>query len=762
MIKQSYSQIICLFASAFLLFSPVCAAAGNWWSDNGSGHKWTTPANWGQNHVPICSEDITIDVQGDSASPVIESGDELCCNAFKFKTGKMQLKSASLQVNGWGGAGSWGGGTAELLLSDSTLDAEGIFYVGNSQTGRMTVKNGSSVRISNTLWIARSENNAPASGHLFIADGTVEVNWLRVDNSQLSTGKINITDGSLTINADQQDLANQLKSEGFIKAYGGHPLAEVEVRLENGKTIIQTQIKTFPSDLNADYVVDLEDFSNLGECWLSDFENDNFSETADLEPSGNITKQDLKQLAISWLSLKSDVEIVIDNNNQLHQISPYLNGTCVNTCFDNDQRWSNGIIPQRISELGAEVLRYPDTAKGGWHWQECPGAPAWRDSWETDPDSFYYFEDKSVCQSEHTMDIDDYRYWCYLLDVEPFITINFQSGWRYNRIQDSLNETLALVQHCKNNNYNIKYWRIGNEPFNMTASELAGIVNMFVPAMKQIDPNIEIIVNTSNHFNTPYSAPRWSEFFELAGDKVDYADLHCYWRWGDKDEPAENLATWENFINDVPITAEHTEWAGEHLTYNEEINNFRSRYSQYGIDVIISEWNAGPLWHRIERSHYQAALIQSEMMMQFIKGDLFMATRWPGSWGAVQGDRAFIDPETLQPRPVLKAMNLFNSILGETLLSSDSGVPAVPCVSAYNEEDNKLFNILLNKTGSRKKILIENSSPVQSAQVQILSAQNGDVWRDSALLNTADSIEKGNSVYYSLPAYSLALCEIQL
>ncbi|AQQ10158.1 Alpha-L-arabinofuranosidase [Sedimentisphaera cyanobacteriorum] len=758
--KQSAGFIF--FISFFFWVLPAGGLADNWWSDSGSGHKWTTPANWGQNSVPICSEDISIDVQAGSASPVTEPGDELCCNAFKFKNGKMQLNSASLQINGWGGAGSWAGGTAELVLSDSTLNAAGKFYIGNSQTGRMIVKNGSSVRIRSTFWIARSENDAQASGHLFIADSAVEVNWLRVDNSQLSSGRINIAGGSLTINADQQNLANQLKAEGFITAYGGHPLAEVQVRLENGKTIIDTSINTFPSDLNADFAVNLEDFSDLGECWLADYDNDNFSETADLEASGSITAQDLKQLAESWLSLKSDVEITLDKDNQLHQISPYLNGTCVNTCYDNDQRWSDGIIPQRISELGAEVLRYPDTAKAGWHWQECPGAPVWRDSWETDPDSFYYFEDKSVCQSEHTMDIDDYRYWCYVLDAEPFITINFQSGWRYNRIQDSLDETLALVQHCKNSSYNIKYWRIGNEPFDMTAQELADIVNMFVPAMKQIDPTIEIIVNTSNHFNTPYSAPRWDEFFELAGHNVDYADLHCYWRWGDKDSPAEDLATWENFINDVPITAEHTQWAGEHLPYNQEINNFRSRYSEYGIDVIISEWNAGPLWNRIERSHYQAALIQSEMMMQFIKGNVFMATRWPGSWAAVQGDRAFIDPDTLQPRPVLKAMKFFNNVLGKMLLESDSSDSALPCISAFSEDESKLFNVLLNKTASEKKVLIENSSPIQSANVKLLKAQDGDVSRDSSSLQTAEILQAANSVYYSLPPYSLALCEIQM
>jgi len=520
-----------------------------------------------------------------------------------------------------------------------------------------------------------------------------------------------------------------------------------------------SELPTILGDINYDFKVNLYDLSKLGQAWLTAYGQTDFNDLYDLDNDNSINEPDLDILTDNWLGDIIEVQIDVNLADIKHQISKYLNGVCINMAMDTDARWDDGTIAAHLIEMGANILRYPDTSEM-YHWQECPGAPVWKDSWETDPCSPYYFADHNICDSNHTMDINDYIYWCGQIGAEPFITVNFQSGWKYDRLDDTLDEALALMQHCKDNNFNVKYWRIGSEPFDLTGAEMASVANLYAPAMRAVDPNIKIICSVANQFHWA----KWQRFFENLDDSnyVDYVDLHTYWRWVDEGSPVEWMATWDNFLNDNPITFVFRNYT-EHLTYIEEIERFRQTYEDYGVDVVMMEWSVGPLWGAVEQSHYQHAMIQCEIMMQYMQANLFMASRWPGSWDTgYRGDRAFIDPYTLKARPVHAAMKLFSDAFEKNFISSTSSHIKIPTISVLSTDGKTLLVYIVNKTADDKPTQINVGTEMVSTEAVSITAPGGDVTRDDYLLQNQAVSHLNQSVYVKSPAYSLTLVTISL
>jgi hypothetical protein len=88
-------------------------------------------------------------------------------------------------------------------------------------------------------------------------------------------------------------------------------------------------------------------------------------------------------------------------------------------------------------------------------------------------------------------------------NAEPIIQIPFNNGWT---LQDNIDRAVAIFNHINtNNNKNIMYWSIGNEPnaeyLNWNTSiAIASYIKAISTALKGINPNIKIMGPELTHY----------------------------------------------------------------------------------------------------------------------------------------------------------------------------------------------------------------------------------------------------------------------
>ena len=310
------------------------------------------------------------------------------------------------------------------------------------------------------------------------------------------------------------------------------------------------------------------------------------------------------------------------------------------------------------------------------------------------------------------MDTDDYIRQCRAVGAEPLIGIDIQSGIRFNRIADSIAEATRWVKYCKDNNYNVKYWYLDNEPYwgsnvgPMTMEEYTGYIKQFVPAMKAVDPNIKIVADWHSLLSEPNYWAQYEYLFEQAHEYNDIIDVHYYWAWG--------YCTWDFWLGDNPMKVR--QWCREcpeqryiGPSFVDEIRGFHEKVKALGCDIKLAslEWNIGPNSWNTRFSRFQHALMQAEMLGQFIEGGLHMATMWPLTWtrGDLAGDfRTVLDQENHKPTPSFHVFKLYSNALGQQLVASQTSQVYIRPVSALSQDGDTLWVYLLNKSSDVKAV----------------------------------------------------------
>jgi alpha-L-arabinofuranosidase len=363
-----------------------------------------------------------------------------------------------------------------------------------------------------------------------------------------------------------------------------------------------------------------------------------------------------------------------------------------------------------LRKLKSGLLRYPggcETSKFHWehpyvHWNE--------DLWDPNVNPNNYPPDSRY------MDTDDYIQRCRAVGVEPMIGVNIQSGKKHDRVAHSINEAVRWVRYCKDRNYNVKYWYLDNEPYYahnsaaMRAREYAGYIKQFVPAMRAVDPDIKVIIGWENKLSVERYWDDWEYIIEEAGAYFDIADVHWYWAWG--------YATWDLWLNENPMTVR--EWCGDcpdqkyyGPSYVEDIKGFYDKIKDvngisYDIKLAALEWNIAPVKDG-RFSQFQHALMQAEMLGQFIEGGLHMACMWPLTWGGdLYGDfRTVLDQQNHKPTPSFYVFKLYSNALGQKFVASATNQAHVRPVGVLSTDGSTLRVYLLHKSGEGRSLRLE-------------------------------------------------------
>lgn len=450
-----------------------------------------------------------------------------------------------------------------------------------------------------------------------------------------------------------------------------------------------------------------------------------------------------------------DISATVYPGQSLGTISDKLTGFNLLYCFEKDELWGGDPekkLVEYLEGMKTKILRYP----GGkileaWHWDNPNGQP-YMDNWKADYDPA---NDKDP--SEY-MDLQEYMALIAELDAEPLLGINIASGIISGRgVNASVDEAKRLVQHCLDNNYNVTYYYLGNEHYHsdatlkLTAEEYGEEVNRFATAMRQIDPNIKIVVNWERNV----TATSMAKLLNIAGDNIDIMELHWYWSWG--------TSTWDLWRSQIPMSAKN-QWYTAGKPHFEEVKKFKDFAAKLGhdhIEVASLEWNLGPSpSDQMMPDTYQIALMQGEMLMQFMEGGVVMATFWPLHWPDSSDKRYVLDAKNdYSPRYTLDLFSLLGSLQGGDLLKINANTSQLYAVGSgfYN---GAIRVALLNKNFSEQKFVLNVEGGFSGKKVTSRTYKETNIDGEAEVVLLECQTE-GEKIYTSLPPYSITVINIE-
>lgn len=409
---------------------------------------------------------------------------------------------------------------------------------------------------------------------------------------------------------------------------------------------------------------------------------------------------------------------------------------------ESDAVWQDGKVEQYLKDVNTSVLRWPGgTVSTYYHWNNLTGRkPPWRDNW--DPNVTV-----PVQPSSEYMGIDEYLDLITSTGATPLMGINMDSGRRFNRMQDGIDEALALMHYVKDKGYDVKYWYLGNEPYLddsnggvKSPQQYADLINIYADVMRQVDPDIKVVANWRQAFDS-----RWADYWTIlstAGHNIDLIDVHWYWSHGGP--------TMDIWLNHTPMRL-HTG-----ITYINEISVFKDRmqlwsthddYDFTHIQLAALEWNTGGISDG-QLSPSQVAMMQSELMMQFLIGGLDMATFWPLQWQNIPNNpRSFIDRyNNNNAHPVYNLFKFLGEFQGGTLTTNQvtQSMNHVLNLVAVDKDEEVLRVAFLNKNPDNVRVNLNadqfGSARLQSAQAYTLNGSDHEITSIELLEQTEDEV----------------------
>lgn len=208
-----------------------------------------------------------------------------------------------------------------------------------------------------------------------------------------------------------------------------------------------------------------------------------------------------------------------------------------------------GDVLDLIRELNVSMVRYPGgNFVSNYRWEDGVGPRSERPrrldlAWTTTETNLF--------------GTDDFMQWCRAAGTAPMMAVNL--GTR------GVQEAIDLLEYCNHpggsalserrirNGYrdphDVRLWCLGNEmdgPWqtgHKTAEEYGRLAAETARAMRQFDPNLELVLCGSSH----RGMPTWMDWerivLEEAYDASDYLSLHCYLAEGSARNDADYLAS---------------------------------------------------------------------------------------------------------------------------------------------------------------------------------------------------------------------------
>jgi hypothetical protein len=435
------------------------------------------------------------------------------------------------------------------------------------------------------------------------------------------------------------------------------------------------------------------------------------------------------------------------------RISPDLMGVSLTYHESPDDLWAETPITDLLYRMGVSFIRYPGGGvSNNFHWQN-PRGSGFQDPW--DPD----FSDYGTTKPASTwMSVDEYYSSLVAACGKPLMGINIASGIKYDRFADGLAESEALLQYVNENfDHSVEHWFIGNEIIytDITPEEYADSINRYVPALREIQDDLTVIANWGKSFDD-----NTETLVTQAGDNIDVLDWHYY---------VYRNATFEDWRGTEPLRPPDSTKNYEELTA--EFYSELERLGYPDTQVARLEWNIKPHWKdedgTFAPSRFEAALINSDIFIQMIRGGLDMAAFWPLYWGGpwtpmelLDADRESADAPTVDVTPMYKMFRLFTSVLGHRRLATQNA-PGIVTTAARQDGVTTAFVLRKNRQSATVTLNLGehlDAEALSNAAIRVVSLapKSGTRSEDGPANETQPWKRRGDGAAFSLPEDSAA------
>ncbi|WP_194767045.1 T9SS type A sorting domain-containing protein [Tamlana sp. I1] len=296
------------------------------------------------------------------------------------------------------------------------------------------------------------------------------------------------------------------------------------------------------------------------------------------------------------------------------QISDYLVG--MHSVYSNepDAFYADGSYVEWMKNAGISTMRYPGgTVVKYWDWENPTGIlnqDSWDPNWNTANNAL----------PEDWTSLDEYIAVVKSSGITPMFGVNITSGHQYNRVQESIDRAVRMVQYVKDAGLGGAFWYLGNEGANGGATNEANLYKQHAQAMKAIDPNIKCMFNHNN------LTPKYlKNYLAIAGDYIDIAETHGKWPYGgDPGLPPGTLAEWQK---EFPLR----DRKNHNRAWRNEVPILKQAAIEAGypdLKFANNEYGLGKGTNVVGFDRYTKNLLVIDILQEHIIGNWYMSCFW--------------------------------------------------------------------------------------------------------------------------------------
>jgi alpha-N-arabinofuranosidase len=311
---------------------------------------------------------------------------------------------------------------------------------------------------------------------------------------------------------------------------------------------------------------------------------------------------------------------------------------------------------------------------------------------------------------------DEFVAMCRKVGAEPLIVVNIGTRQWNGEVEREafLQEVCDWIEYCNGpadskwgriraanghpEPYNVKYWEIDNETWQMGAEAYAEAVRMFAPAMTKVDPSIRLAACGSGGYGR--GASDWNGVIvERCADLINFLSIHHY---ESPDNYAQGPGLYERFFR--------------------RTGSLISESKNLDLKVYVSEWNA-------QSTDWRTGLYCGGLLNAFERcGDiveiggpaLFLRHVSARSW-----DNAFInfDHRTWFPAPNYVVMKLWRKHYAPDRVQLDGDTGPLNAVVAKSADGKRLYLKIVNPSEEPVpvRLTLKQGFRVDKASMQIVS-----------------------------------------
>ena len=284
-----------------------------------------------------------------------------------------------------------------------------------------------------------------------------------------------------------------------------------------------------------------------------------------------------------------------------------------------------------VRELGVSTVRYPGgNFVSGYRWEDGVGPRSERPrrldlAWHS--------------TETNQIGLDEFATWLGTVDAELMYAVNLGTRGvldaldilEYANIRSGTELSDMRVANGHPEPHDIRVWCLGNEmdgPWQLghrPAYEYGQIAAQTASAMRQVDPDLELVVCGSSGAQMPTFGDWERTVLEATYDEVDYISCHAYYEPKGEDFGSflASAVNMDRFIEEVAATADHVKALKRsdktlRISFDEWNVWYQSRYNEVDKITDVQSWPVAP---RLLEDSYSVmdAVVFGNLMISLIR-----------------------------------------------------------------------------------------------------------------------------------------------